>query len=152
MGTCSRTKTCQYSISYRGAGAGPAGTVAAGPMLEAKLMNLIKGRLQKFWLSRTSHDMLLTPLSYIKGARILYGYSLAWHYHRYSTQLSNSRWLFSGVWASHTAMLACLHKNWHFNYCMLLCLTVCHDAKITHANRLISCELWVYSANSCMVT
>ena len=30
---------------------GPAGTAAAGPMLEAKLMNLIKGRLQKFWLS-----------------------------------------------------------------------------------------------------
>ena len=36
---------------YRGDGAGPAGTAAAGPMLEAKLMNLIKGRLQKFWLS-----------------------------------------------------------------------------------------------------
>ena len=33
------------------AGASPAGTTAAGPMLEAKLMNLIKGRLQKFWLS-----------------------------------------------------------------------------------------------------
>ena len=33
----------------RGVGAGPAGTTAAGPMLEAKLMNLIKGRLQKFW-------------------------------------------------------------------------------------------------------
>ena len=32
----------------RGAGAGPAGTAAAGPMLEAKLMNLIKGQLQKF--------------------------------------------------------------------------------------------------------
>ena len=32
----------------RGDGAGPAGTAAAGPMLEAKLMNLIKGRLQKF--------------------------------------------------------------------------------------------------------
>ena len=30
------------------AGASPAGTAAAGPMLEAKLMNLIKGRLQKF--------------------------------------------------------------------------------------------------------
>ena len=29
----------------------PAGTAAAGPMLEAKLMNLINGRLQKFWLS-----------------------------------------------------------------------------------------------------
>ena len=36
---------------FRGAGAGPAGTAAAGPMLEAKLMNLIKGQLQKFWLS-----------------------------------------------------------------------------------------------------
>ena len=36
---------------FRGAGAGPAGTAAAGPMLEAELMNLIKGRLQKFWLS-----------------------------------------------------------------------------------------------------
>ena len=33
------------------AGASPAGTAAAGPMLEAKLMNLIKGRLRKFWLS-----------------------------------------------------------------------------------------------------
>ena len=33
---------------FRGVGAGPAGTAAAGPMLEAKLMNLIKGRLQKF--------------------------------------------------------------------------------------------------------
>ena len=32
----------------RGAGAGPAGTAVAGPMLEAKLLNLIKGRLQKF--------------------------------------------------------------------------------------------------------
>ena len=38
-------------MHHRGAGAGPAGTAAAGPMLEAKLMNLIKGRLQKFWLS-----------------------------------------------------------------------------------------------------
>ena len=37
--------------TIRGAGAGPAGTAAAGPMLEAKLMNLIKGWLQKFWLS-----------------------------------------------------------------------------------------------------
>ena len=36
------------SCSCRGDGAGPAGTAAAGPMLEAKLMNLIKGRLQKF--------------------------------------------------------------------------------------------------------
>ena len=35
----------------RGAGAGPTGTAAAGPMLEAKLMDLIKGLLQKFWLS-----------------------------------------------------------------------------------------------------
>ena len=33
---------------HRGAGAGHAGTAAVGPMLEAKLMNLIKGRLQKF--------------------------------------------------------------------------------------------------------
>ena len=32
----------------RGAGASPAGTAATGPMLEAKLMNLIKGQLQKF--------------------------------------------------------------------------------------------------------
>ena len=34
-----------YLLLYliRGAGAGPAGTAAAGPMLEAKLMNLIKG-------------------------------------------------------------------------------------------------------------
>ena len=32
----------------RGAGADPEGTAAAGPMLEAKLMILIKGRLQKF--------------------------------------------------------------------------------------------------------
>ena len=36
----------------RGAGAGPAGTVAAGPMLEAELMNLIKGRLQKFCMTQ----------------------------------------------------------------------------------------------------
>ena len=35
----------------KGARAGPTGTTAMGPMLEAKLMNLIKGRLQKFWLS-----------------------------------------------------------------------------------------------------
>jgi len=45
----------KYKYSYkhiiRGAGAGPAGTAAAGPMLEAKPMNLIKGQLQKFWLS-----------------------------------------------------------------------------------------------------
>ena len=34
--------------NFRGVGAGPAGTTAAGPMLEAKLMNLIKGLLQKF--------------------------------------------------------------------------------------------------------
>ena len=49
--TCGRTwaKWAGRSASYdRGAGAGPAGTAAAGPMLEAKLMNLIKGRLQKF--------------------------------------------------------------------------------------------------------
>ena len=38
----------QHYVLIRGAGAGPAGTAAAGPMLEAKLMNLIKGRLQKF--------------------------------------------------------------------------------------------------------
>ena len=36
------------STHYRGTGASPAGTAAAGPMLEAKLMNLIKARLQKF--------------------------------------------------------------------------------------------------------
>ena len=36
---------------HRGAGAGPAGMASVGPMLEAKLMNLIKGQLQKFWLS-----------------------------------------------------------------------------------------------------
>ena len=33
-------------VLNRGAGAGPTGTAAAGPMLEAKLMNLIKSRLQ----------------------------------------------------------------------------------------------------------
>ena len=32
-------------LLLRGAGAGPAGTAAAGPMLEAKLMNLVKGQL-----------------------------------------------------------------------------------------------------------
>ena len=44
-----------YTVIYmvrvglsKGTGAGPAGTAAAGPILEAKLMNLIKGRLQKF--------------------------------------------------------------------------------------------------------
>ena len=36
------------ALYNRGARAGTAGTAAAGPMLEAKLMNLIKGRLQKF--------------------------------------------------------------------------------------------------------
>ena len=41
----------QIKQEGRGPGAGPAGTVAAVPMLEAKLMNLIKGWLQKFWLS-----------------------------------------------------------------------------------------------------
>ena len=40
--------SCEYMCTYRGAGAGPAGTAATGPMLEAKLMNLIKGWLQKF--------------------------------------------------------------------------------------------------------
>ena len=47
---------CSHSISStprisqqsKGAGAGPAGTAAAGPMLEAKFMNLIKGQLWKF--------------------------------------------------------------------------------------------------------
>ena len=42
---------CRLVDAYRGAGASPTGTTATGPMLEAKLMNLIKGRLQKFWLS-----------------------------------------------------------------------------------------------------
>ena len=37
-----------FQAHIRGAGAGPAGTTAAVPMLEAKHMNLIKGRLQKF--------------------------------------------------------------------------------------------------------
>ena len=37
-----------FDTNIRGDGAGPAGTAAAGPMLEAKLMNLIKGWLQKF--------------------------------------------------------------------------------------------------------
>ena len=41
-------KTYKRFTDYRGDGAGPAGTAAAGPMLEANLMNLIKGRLQKF--------------------------------------------------------------------------------------------------------
>ena len=41
----------QLEAVNRGVGAGPAGTTAAGPMLEAKLMNLIKGRLQQFRLS-----------------------------------------------------------------------------------------------------
>ena len=45
-----RGQAAKY-IYYRGAGAGPAGTAAVGPMLEAKLMNLIKGWLQKVWLS-----------------------------------------------------------------------------------------------------
>ena len=46
-------------FNYRGARAGPAGTAAAGPMWEAKLMNLIKGRLQKFWL-RSNFSVKLT--------------------------------------------------------------------------------------------
>ena len=50
-GSHGRSLTVQLLVAnptYRGAGAGPAGTAAAGPMLEAKLMNLIKGQLQKF--------------------------------------------------------------------------------------------------------
>ena len=44
-----RLNTGRYiTIVHRGVGAGPAGTAAAGPMLEAKRMNLIKDRLQKF--------------------------------------------------------------------------------------------------------
>ena len=42
---------CLKTCNHRGAGASPTGTTAAGPMLGAKLMNLIKGQLQKFWLS-----------------------------------------------------------------------------------------------------
>ena len=38
-----RTLSYQNQRPYRGARAGPAGTAVAGPMLEAKLMNLIKG-------------------------------------------------------------------------------------------------------------
>ena len=45
---CACSDCCQTDT---GAGAGPAGSAAAGSMLEAKLMNLIKGLLQKFWLS-----------------------------------------------------------------------------------------------------
>ena len=45
---CMRSLGHPYIADDRGTGAGPAGTVAVGPMLEAKLMNLIKGRLQKF--------------------------------------------------------------------------------------------------------
>ena len=41
-------KPLRDRLGSRGAGASPAGTAAAGPMLEAKLMNLIKGQLQKF--------------------------------------------------------------------------------------------------------
>ena len=44
-------KPSWHSVLIGGGGAGPAGTAAAGPILEAKLMNCIKGRLQKFWLS-----------------------------------------------------------------------------------------------------
>ena len=40
-----------FEVWHRGAGAGPASTAAVEPMLKAKLMNLIKGQLQKFWLS-----------------------------------------------------------------------------------------------------
>ena len=36
-------KTMQTVAIHRGAGAGPTGTAAAGPMLKTKLMNLIKG-------------------------------------------------------------------------------------------------------------
>ena len=37
-----RLRRITYVATNRGAGAGPAGTAAVGPMLEAKLMNLIK--------------------------------------------------------------------------------------------------------------
>ena len=47
-GHVSEVATIGRHSLIRGAGAGPAGTAAAGSMLEAKLMNLIKGRLQKF--------------------------------------------------------------------------------------------------------
>ena len=48
-GVCVCVSECVcMCMCVRGAGAGPAGTAAAGPMLEAKLMNLIKGWLQKF--------------------------------------------------------------------------------------------------------
>ena len=43
-----RQRTGSPYVPVKGAGAGPAGTAAVGQMLEAKLMNLIKGRLQKF--------------------------------------------------------------------------------------------------------
>ena len=47
--TCSVGEVQRMACArLRGNGTGPAGTAAAGPMLEAKLMNLIKGRLQKF--------------------------------------------------------------------------------------------------------
>ena len=36
---------CVQCVLNRGAGAGPAGTTAVGPMLEAKIMNLIKGHV-----------------------------------------------------------------------------------------------------------
>ena len=42
---------CMHTYISRDAGAGPAGTAATGPMLEAKLTNFIKSWLQKFWLS-----------------------------------------------------------------------------------------------------
>ena len=39
---------CSPIVINRGAGAGPTGTAAVGPMLEAKFMNFIKSWLQKF--------------------------------------------------------------------------------------------------------
>ena len=47
----SEIRSLQNKMHGRGAGAGPTGTAAAGPILEAKRMNLIKGWLQKFWIS-----------------------------------------------------------------------------------------------------
>ena len=104
LSAASRHKLASTSRYYlplnRGAGAGPAGTAAAGPMLEAKLMNLIKGWLQKFWLSnnfshvvtrprprRTSHDMLPIPLL---------------NTHSYMTQQHSTKLLFSFFFSSIT--------------------------------------------------
>ena len=53
----------EFVVHARGAGDGPAGTAAARPMLEAKLMNLIKGRRYR----KFDRSEILSRRSYFLG-------------------------------------------------------------------------------------